>query len=133
MPGTLIQDALAPVLHDGTTAITSATTTTGTGQPVDQPGEVAIELAVGTITGSSLVCTVEIQGSDVLAFSSGVVSYGRFAAIDEDSDDETRYLSAYVDKAYMRSVIVTSGTVTSVVPVITVREPHDRRVAGWTA
>ena len=133
MPGTLVQDALAPVLHSGGTAITTATTTTGTGVAVDQPGEVAIELAVGTITGSSLVVTVEIQGSDVLAFSSGVVSYGRFAAIDEDSDDETRYLSAYADKAYMRSVIVTSGTVTSVVPVITVREPHDRRVVGWTA
>jgi len=133
MPGTLVQDALAPVLHDGDTAITTATTTTGTGVAVAQPGEVAVELAVGTIAGSSLVCTVEIQGSDVLAFSSGVVSYGRFAAIDEDSDDETRYLSAYVDKAYLRSVIVTSGTVTSVVPVITVREPHDRRVVGWTA
>lgn len=125
--GTLVRDALDPQLHDGT-AITSATTTTGDGQYVGFPGHVQVEAVYGTITGSSVTVDINVQGSWQSDFSSDVVDYGWFDTVDENDDGETKALDVYADVPYLRAVIVTAGTVTSVPVTITVRERHLDRV-----
>lgn len=131
MPGTLASDALAVVLNSA--AITSKTTTTGTGVEVAWPGDVQIEMVLGTLTGSAGTADVEIQGSDVSNFGSGVVSYGRFAQFIETATG-TRRMNAYVNKRYMRAVIITAGTtVTTYTITITVRPEDYQRTPTTTA
>lgn len=131
MPGTLASDALAVVLNSA--AITSKTTTTGTGVLVDWPGEIQVEMVLGTLTGSAGTADVEIQGSDSSTFASGVVSYGRFAQFIETATG-TRRLNVNVYKKYMRAVIVTAGTtVTSYTITITLRPDDYQRTPTTTA
>jgi len=129
MPGTLASDSLAVVLHSA--AITSATTTTGTGQYVGWPGDVQVEADPGTMTGTH-TCDIEIQGSDVSNFGSGVVKLGRFAQISQAAT-ATQRMNVYCNKKYMRAVIVTAGTVTADNVVVTVRPPHYQRTPDTTA
>jgi len=139
MPGTLIRDANVIELFDGAT-LNAAGTTSGTVKQIESPGEVAFILATdGTIssTGNSATLNVEVKGADNLAFDSGVVSYGRFAALsgtDDAQESLTRVLNAYVDKKYVRATVIVGGTS----PVYTgatlhVRLPHDRRTRSTTA
>lgn len=133
MPGTLVTDALAPELYDGT-AITSNTTTNGDWTEVKHPAEVAIEVATGTQTGTDLTVDIEIQGADDDSGTNSV-SYGRFATLDDDDDDVRRILNARVYKPYMRAVIITDTSTgsPSATPTITVVQPHLRREATTTA
>jgi hypothetical protein len=126
MSGTLVRDALAAELFDATVA--SDTTTTGTAVHVAHPHLVGIEAVVSGSGIGSL--DIEIQGADNSDFDEGVVSYGHFDAI---ADADTRFLNAYVAKAYMRAVVVSTGTTTDADIVVTVREPHDRRTPSTTA
>lgn len=130
MPGTWVQDANAPELADGTDL---TATGNGTGVQVDEPGWVRVELVSGTCTGTTTTCDVEIQSSDSSTFASGVISHGLFPQLDQDDDDVTRYMDAYVSKRYMREVHTITGT-TPVFPLtITVRERHDHRTESDTA
>lgn len=126
MPGTLVSDSLAAELLN--TTVASAGTVNGTAVEVPYPAEVAVELATGTVTGTTVTFDVEIQGADDSGFTTNVVSYGRFATLTEASDNVTRYLEARVYKRYMRARHITAGTTPSVPVVIKVREPHYQRV-----
>lgn len=131
MPGTLVQDASAVELYDGT--ITSKTTTNGTWKESGLPGEVSVELVTGTLSGSAATIDVEIQGADTNG-GTNTVTYGRFSQLTEADGSLTLYLQARVYKPYVRAVIITGGTtVTSVPLVVTLREPHDRRTVSRTA
>lgn len=133
MPGTLVQDALAPKLFDNVD-ISSATTTTGSAKEVARPGLVGFRLTDATITGADTICAVEVQGSDDVAFGSGVVSYGRFATLDVNSDNVTRVMEAVVYKRYLRAVAVTTGSAVVVNDLtVVVEEPNRLRKSDRTA
>ncbi len=137
MPGTVVRDALGANLAAGAT-LTAAATVTGTVVEINSPQDIAIELATGTVasTGNSATLSVEIQSADNLAFNSGVVSHGRFAALsgtDAAQSNVTRLLSVVIQKRYARATLVIGGTSpsyagTTIKPVL----PNDRRVAATT-
>jgi hypothetical protein len=91
-----------------------------------------------TVTGTTPTLTLEIQGSDSSTFASGVVSYGRFAALPTASaaaqQSLTRYLSVYHDKRYIRASLVTGGTNPVYTGLaLTVVPEHDKRNKDTTA
>ena len=127
-PGTLIRDALAPVLK--ATGDVSADET-GSWVQVDRPCEVQVILELGTIAAGVTGFDVEIQGADDSS-GTNTVSYGRFATLTGADDNETRVLHASVYKPYMRSVIDHSGS-GACGTTIKVRQPHDRKTDSTTA
>lgn len=131
MPGTLASDKLAAELNDGT-AITSATTTTGSAVQVDYPLDCEVEAVTGTMTGAGFA-DIEIQACDASNFGSGVVVLGRFGQLTEADDGETKRLNVYCAKKYMRAVVVTTGTPTSYPITITVRPCNYKRTPTTTA
>lgn len=136
MPGTLVSDALAPVLFsDATTPAgewDAAETVTGPWVEVPLPAEVSVECVVGTVTGADTVLSIEVQGADDDS-GNGLVSYGKFDDIVDGSDDEIRYLQARVYKPYVRAVGVATGSAVSADVTVTVRPPHYKRDADRTA
>lgn len=131
MPGTLVRDSLAYTLINATVSAD----TTHTAVQVSKPGLVGVHVLVtGVVTGSSTpTLNIEVQGADDSAFTTNVVSHGRFKALvaaDASSAFEHK-LVVMSQKQYMRAVSVVSGTS----PVFTtvqckVRTPHDRRIAA---
>ena len=131
-PGTTIRDAKTAsnvILAQGDVSADSAGTTA---IQVDRPCMVSIEMVLGAIASGVTNFDVEIQGSDVSNFGSGVVSYGRFEKVGNSDDNTTRQLTAQVYKTYMRAVIDHSGSGTCNVGLF-VRTPHDRRTDSTTA
>ena len=130
-PGTTIRDAKTAsnvILAQGNV---SADTTT-TEITVDRPCLVNVEMVLGTIASGVSDFDVEIQGSDVSGFGSGVVSYGHFDTVGPSDDDTTRVLSCQVYKKYMRAVIDYTGSGNCNVGIF-VRTPYDRRADSTTA
>jgi len=131
-PGTTIRDAKTAsnvILAQGNVAADNAGTTA---LQVDRPCMVTIEMVLGTIAAGVSAFDVEIQGSDVSNFGSGVVSYGRFDLVGPNDDGQTRQLSAQVYKSYMRAVIDYTGSGNANVGIF-VRTPYDRRTDSTTA
>src|SRR5690606_9909360 len=104
-PGTVVRDALAPELFDDAV---QNDTVDGDWVEVNFPGCVAVVAEIGTVDAGAAL-DVEVQGADDPDGSGGVVSYGRFAAIDGDDDGQVRVLVADVYKPYMRVVATESG------------------------
>lgn len=133
MPGTLVRDSLAPVLLNATVTATG----NDTGVEVDKPALVSIIAQVtGAVTGTTPTLDLEIQGSNVSGFGSGVVSYGKFPTMTatDASSATTHVLTAQVYKKYMRTVRTAGGTTPSFGTVqVKVRLPHDRQTPTTTA
>lgn len=130
-PGTVIRDAKTAsnvLLAQGNVSADVDTTEI----QVDRPCMVTIEMVLGTIASGVTGFDVEIQGSDVSGFGSGVVSYGRFDTVANSDDDTTRQLTAQVYKKYMRASIDYTGSGNCNVGLF-VRTPHDRRTDSTTA
>src|SRR5690606_27595393 len=104
-PGTVVRDALAPKLFDGSVV---SDTVDGDWVEVNFPGCVAVVAEIGA-ADSSAALDVEVQGADDPDGPGGVVAYGRFAAIGEDDDNQVRVLVADVYKPYMRVTATESG------------------------
>jgi hypothetical protein len=133
MPGTLVQDSLAPNLLAGST-LNAAGTTNGTIVQLDRPGEVAFVLTLGTVTGTSPTLDVTIQGSDVANFGSGVITYGQIETSGGSQSNAVRQISARAYHRFVRAVVVVGGTSpvytgSTLVP----RLPQDRRTRTVTA
>lgn len=114
MPGTNVSDASIPNLASGAT-LNAAGTTNGTIQELNSPGEVRVDLATSTVasTGNSATLSVEIQSSSSSTFASDITSHGRFAALSGTDAAQTsihRYLNAFINKRYVRAVVVVGGT-----------------------
>lgn len=130
-PGTTIRDAKTAsnvILAQGNVSADANTTEI----TVDRPCLVNVEMVLGTIASGVSDFDVEIQGSDVSGFGSGVVSYGHFDTVGPSDDDTTRVLSCQVYKTYMRAVIDYTGSGNCNVGIF-VRTPYDRRSASTTA
>ena len=120
---TLVKDALAPVLQ-AAVAISTNTTTTGTGQRVAFMNGIPVQVEVQTGTVTDGVYAVSIESSWDLAFTSPI-EVGRFESLDLGDDDETKALIVSFDGAYLRSVIVSTGTTTGgTIGPITVQEEN---------
>ena len=130
-PGTTIRDAKTAsnvILAQGNVSADANTSEI----TVDRPCLVNVEMVLGTIAAGVSDFDVEIQGSDVSGFGSGVVSYGHFDTVGPDDDDTTRVLSCQVYKKYMRAVIDYEGSGNCNVGIF-VRTPYDRRADSTTA
>ena len=130
-PGTTIRDAKTAsnvILAQGNVSADANTTEI----TVDRPCLVNVEMVLGTIASGVSDFDVEIQGSDVSGFGSGVVSYGHFDTVGPSDDDSTRVLSCQVYKQYMRAVLDYTGSGNCNVGIF-VRTPYDRRAASTTA
>ena len=130
-PGTTIRDAKTSsnvILAQGNVSADANTSEI----TVDRPCLVNVEMVLGTIAAGVSDFDVEIQGSDVSGFGSGVVSYGHFDTVGPDDDDSTRVLSCQVYKKYMRAVIDYTGSGNCNVGIF-VRTPYDRRADSTTA
>ena len=130
-PGTTIRDAKTAsnvILAQGNVSADANTTEI----TVDRPCLVNVEMVLGTIASGVSDFDVEIQGSDVSGFGSGVVSYGHFDTVGPSDDDTTRVLSCQVYKKYMRAVLDYTGSGNCNVGIF-VRTPHDRRADSTTA
>lgn len=127
MPGTVVRDANAPNLLDGST-LNSAGTTNGTVWDAQWPGHIQFTLATGTVTGSSTpTITVDIQGCETSDFSTGdVVTY---ATLVNAASNTVVGASTFVDSRYVRARVTLSGT-SPVFTGSTLRPvlEHDRRV-----
>lgn len=131
--GLYVKDTLALALRAAAeAAITSATTTTGAWVESGFPGDVVVEVNTGTLTGTSVTVDIEIQGADDNS-GTNTVSYGQFAQFTETDDDLELFLDACIKKNFVRAVIVTGGTVTSVDPVIVVRDADYHHDGSRTA
>ena len=131
MPGTYAHDSAVTKLHDAV-AISSATTTTGTGVNVGRPGSVRVKQSTGALTGASSTFATEIQGSDTLG--SGYVPLGSFATLTESDDSETHYIDVYCPYTYMRAVTVSVGASSPTGAfTVTVEEPNYKRTKTDTA
>jgi hypothetical protein len=133
MPGTLVQDALAPNILAGAT-LNAAGTTNGTIVQLDRPGDITFVLQLAAVTGTTPTLDVVIQGSDVSNFGSGVITYGQIETSGGSQANITRQISAYVAHQYVRAVVTLAGTS----PVytgasLTPRQLHDRRTRSVTA
>jgi hypothetical protein len=133
MPGSLVQDALAPNILTGAT-LNAAGTTNGTIVQLDRPGEVTFVLTLGTVTGTSPTGDFTVQGSDTSDFSAGVVTYGQIETSGGSQSNISRQISAYVSKQYVRAAVTLGGTSpvytgSTLVP----RQLHDRRTRSVTA
>ena len=112
MPGTLVTDAIAVDIFAGVT-LNAAGTTSGTVQQLDKPGQVQVEMITGTVTGTSPTLDVEVKGADDSAFTTNVVSFGRFSQLSGTGSAQTgltRRLFARVDKKYVRATVIVGGT-----------------------
>lgn len=133
MPGTLVQDALAPNILVGAT-LNAAGTTNSTAVQVDRPGDVAFVLTLGTVTGTTPTSDITIQGSDDNTFATGVVTYGQIETSGGSQSSISRQISAYVSKQYVRAVVVLGGTSPSYAgSTLVPRQLHDRRTRSVTA
>lgn len=138
MPGTLVQDALAPQLLAGAT-LNAAGTTNGTAVQVDRPADISFVLDTSTVTstGNTATLKVVLQGSDVVGFGSGVVTYGTIESTGTDAvqtAQANRTINARLYKKFVRAVVTLGGTA----PVYTgsvlhVRPPHERRTPSTSA
>lgn len=110
MPGSLVRDSLAANLLAGST-LNAAGTTNGTVTVIDKPGEVRLELALSTVTGTTPTISVELKGADDLAFTVNVVSFGVFSTTAGGSQSNIfRYMAANINKQYVRSTVIVAGT-----------------------
>jgi len=133
MPGTLVSDANAANLFDGST-LNSAGSTNGTAVDLHWPREVQVRIETSAVTGTSPTLDVTIQGADDSGFSSGVVDICKFPQIG-DEDDATKVIDGvFIDKQYVRAVVVVGGTspvYTS--STCTLHDPGYQRVRTQTA
>lgn len=125
MPGSLVHDALAPSLQNGT--ITS--NTTGSGVTVNKPGDCRAKLTIGaTVTGTSPTLDVEIQGSND---NSTWVKLGRFAQKTASDASTTSFLELDLYFTYVRAVSTVGGTTPSFGSVVIEIDAADfQRQAG---
>lgn len=133
MPGTLVQDNLAPNLLSGAT-LNAAGSTNGTAVQLDRPGEVSFVLTLGTVTGTSPTFDVVIQGCDSSGFGSNVITYGQIETSGGSQSNLSRQITARAYHTYVRAVVTVGGTS----PVYTgstlyPRLPQDRRTRSVTA
>ncbi len=129
MPGTVVRDALAPNLVSGAT-LTSAGTTNGTPYEIGWVGDVQFELVPATVSGTSPTLDITIQAADDSAFTTNVVTIGRFS---QANNTNVKQLNAYVGKRYVRAVVVVGGTTPSFAGTTLTPVPkHDRRVRNTT-
>lgn len=130
MPGTLVQDALAPALHTGAT-LNSAGTTTGTAADIKAPRHVRVQLVSATASGTNPTLDVEIQSSDDSNFG----SFSTLAKFTQTTTASlTKYVQAYCPHRYVRAKVVLGGTSPSFASsTIKVVEPHFRRQPSDTA
>lgn len=133
MPGTLVQDALAPNLLAGAT-LNAAGSTNGTIVQMDRPGDVTFVLTLGTVSGTTPTGDFVIQGSDSSTFASGVVTYGQIETSGGSQSNIVRQISAYAAHQFVRAVVTLGGTTPSYVGATLVpRQLHDRRTRTVTA
>lgn len=95
--------------------ISSATTTNGTGVDLlEADGFVNAHLSVGTLGGSSMTVDVHLEESaDNSTFTD--ISGATFTQLDEDDDNAAEWIVTNLRAArYVRAVVVTAGTVSSV-------------------
>lgn len=135
MPGTLVQDSLAPNLLSGAT-LNSAGSTNGTAAFVNYPGEISFVLKTSTVTGTSATLDVVIQASNDSTFASGVVTLGQFELSGSNASQTsvTKRIYSRCDHKYLRAAVTLGGTS----PVYTsstlyVRQPYDRYTRTSTA
>lgn len=121
--GSLVRDALAPELVNEAALAASQD---DAWVQVDFIGPVAWHAVTGAVTGTSVVCDIEIQGADDNS-GTNTVSYGRFGTITEADDSETRVLETTVFKKWVRASTVVAGTTPVIPVVVTGRQIHDRR------
>ena len=129
MPGSLVRDDNAAQLLDGT-ALT--TTTVGAWVNVGHVHEVICELVTGAVTGTTVVCVVDIELADDAA-AAGLTQLHSFTSIDENDDAVTRKMPLYVNQGWIRASATISGTTPSCPLTVTIRLPHDHRVIGDAA
>lgn len=127
--GSLVRDALAPELVNETALAASQD---DAWVEVQRVGPVAWFAVTGTVTGTSVVCDIEIQGADDNV-GTNTVSYGKFDTITEADDAATRVLETNVFKPWVRASTVISGTTPVIPVVVTGRQIHDRRSDARTA
>ena len=129
MPGSLVRDDNAAQLLDGT-ALT--TTTVGSWVNAGHVHEVLCELVTGTVTGTTVVCTVDIELADD-GSATGLTQLHSFTALTEADDAVTRTMPLYVNQGWIRASATISGTTPSVPVTVTLRLPHDHRNVGDAA
>lgn len=117
----LIRRALAKIGYTG--RITSATATNGTA--IDRQGydEALIVVTTGTFNASSATADIKIQMDTASGFSSPTdITGAAFTQLDEDADNVLRVMRIDLKGAerYIRPVITTAGTLTSLDVAVTV-------------
>lgn len=127
-PGTFVEDALAPVLADGTNI--DATAAQGW-VAVDRPWDCVVVLEPGTIAGTSGTVDVEIQAADDDS-GTNAVTLGSFAQLDQDDDGVERILVVSTHKPYMQAVVTIGGDAETPA-VITVRDKTYHQADDRTA
>lgn len=128
--GTVVRDAKAATILTLTTASSDQTATAWTAVPFTW--EHSVFLDVGAVTGTSVVCDVQVEAADDSSGTNSVV-LGKFATVDENDDNTSRVLEVSNSKQYMRAIAYISGTTPSVTATVKVREKHDRRSDTRTA
>lgn len=113
-PGTTVKDVLEPELLDDTV---SADISTPTWVEVNFPACVAVVAELGAIDAGVTGLDIEVVGADDDS-GTNQVSYGRFAAIDGDSDNQERVLLADVFKPFMAVLVDHTGTGDAAVRVV---------------
>lgn len=132
MPGTYVHDSTVTKLHNAV-AISTATTTTGTGVKVGKPGLVRFKQSTGAITGTSATFDTEIQGSDDDGSTDAYVTLGKFDTLTESDDSETHYIVVQLYKKYVRAVTITTGTSPTAAVTVTMEERHFLQTTSDTA
>ncbi len=117
-PGTTVEDALEPELYDAT----ATGDVTVTWVAVNFPATVCVVATLGTVGASVTGADIEVVGADDTS-ATNIVSYGRFAPIDEADDDQVRVLTVDVFKPFMGITLDHTGT--GDVPVKIVVRPKD--------
>lgn len=128
--GTVVQDATAATILTLANATTDATATAWTAVPFTW--EHSVVFAVGAVTGTSVVCDVQVEAADDSSGTNSII-LGKFATVDENDDNTDRVLEVSNSKAYMRAIAWISGTSPDVTGTVKVREKHDRRSGSRTA
>ena len=114
MPGTLVQDSLAPNVISGAT-LNAAGATNGTVVQVDKPGSVSFVLDLPTVASTSNSATLDVvlKGSNDSTFAAGVVTYGQFEVTGTDAVQTAladRRICADVYHKYVRASVTLGGT-----------------------
>jgi len=103
-PGTVVQDALEPVLHNAVVT----TTSNGAWVEVAFPEKVQAVVTLGVIDAGVTAFDILVQGADD-AGGTNTVTYGRMGAITGASDGQTRQMPTNILKRYVRVGFVQAG------------------------